>query len=268
MKYKSIIDTHTHSVNSFDGHHTCHELCKGIIENGGIGIAITDHCDIDGLKREAFESFEKQYNEVEEAKKDFDSIKVYKGIELGQPLYEKELSEELLEKFNFDFVLGSVHNLKNMEDFYFLDYSQYDIYQLLHRYFEAVLDVAKWNKTDSIAHLTYPLRYIVAREKINVDMSRFDDIIEEIFEAIISNEKALELNVSGLSMEMNDTLPSPEYIKRFHDMGGKYVTVGSDSHYCEKVCNNIDKGYDILKSCGYDYFTVFENRQPKLIKID
>ena len=77
MKYKSIIDTHTHSVNSFDGHHTCHELCKGIIENGGIGIAITDHCDIDGLKREAFESFEKQYNEVEKAKKVFDSIKVY-----------------------------------------------------------------------------------------------------------------------------------------------------------------------------------------------
>ena len=165
-------------------------------------------------------------------------------------------------------MLGSVHNLKNMEDFYFLDYKQYDIYSLLQQYFNSLLDLAKWNKTDSLAHLTYPLRYIVAREKIDVDMSKFDDIIEEIFSVIIANNKAIELNVSGLSMDMNDTLPNKAYIKKFHDMGGKYVTVGSDSHYFDKVCNNIDKGYDILKECGFDSFTIFEKRQPKLITIE
>ena len=69
-------------------------------------------------------------------------------------------------------------------------------------------------------------------------------------------------------MDMNDTLPNKKYIKKFHDMGGKYVTVGSDSHYFDKVCNNIDKGYDILKACGFDSFTIFEKRQPKLITIE
>ena len=125
----------------------------------------------------------------------------------------------------------------------------------------------KWNVTDSLAHLTYPLRYIVAREHIEVDLTRFDDIIEEIFKTLIFNEKALELNVSGLSMDMKDTLPNKSYIKRFHDMGGRYVTVGSDSHFAGKVCCNIDKGYKILTDCGYTHFTVFEKRQPKLIEI-
>ena len=268
MKYKNIFDTHTHSINSFDGHHSCKQLCEGIIKNGGIGIAITDHCDIDGTKDGCWDFEDKQFAEVLEAKEEFHQIKVYNGVELGQPLFEKELSEAFLSKYDFDFVLGSVHNLKNMEDFYFLDYKQYDIYSLLQQYFNSLLDLAKWNKTDSLAHLTYPLRYIVAREKIDVDMSKFNDIIEEIFSVIIANNKAIELNVSGLSMDMNDTLPNKAYIKKFHDMGGKYVTVGSDSHYFDKVCNNIDKGYDILKECGFEHFTVFEKREPKLITIE
>ncbi len=268
MKYKNIFDTHTHSINSFDGHHSCKQLCEGIIKNGGIGIAITDHCDIDGTKDGCWAFEDKQFAEVIEAKKAFPQIKVYKGVELGQALFEKELSEAFLSKYDFDFVLGSVHNLKNMEDFYFLDYKQYDIYSLLQQYFNSLLDLAKWNKTDSLAHLTYPLRYIVAREKIDVDMSKFNDIIEEIFSIIIANNKAIELNASGLSMDMNDTLPNKAYIKKFHDMGGKYVTVGSDSHYFDKVCNNIDKGYDILKKCGFEHFTVFEKREPKLITIE
>ena len=268
MKYKNIFDTHTHSINSFDGHHSCKQLCEGIIKNGGIGIAITDHCDIDGTKDGCWAFEDKQFAEVIEAKKEFPQIKVYNGVELGQALFEKELSEAFLSKYDFDFVLGSVHNLKNMEDFYFLDYKQYDIYSLLQQYFNSLLDLAKWNKTDSLAHLTYPLRYIVAREKIDVDMSKFNDIIEEIFSVIIANNKAIELNVSGLSMDMNDTLPNKAYIKKFHDMGGKYVTVGSDSHYFDKVCNNIDKGYDILKECGFEHFTVFEKREPKLITIE
>ena len=268
MKYRNIFDTHTHSVNSFDGHHSCKQLCEGIIKNNGIGIAITDHCDIDGMKDDCWSFQDKQFNEVLEAKAEFQQITVFNGVELGQGLFEKELSEKFLSAYDFDFVLGSVHNLKNMEDFYFLDYKQCDIYSLLQQYFNALLDLVKWNQTDSLAHLTYPLRYIVAREKINVDMSKFNDIIEEIFDTVIKNEKAIELNVSGLSMDMNDTLPNKKYIKKFHDMGGKYVTVGSDSHYFDKVCNNIDKGYDILKECGFDSFTIFEKRQPKLITIE
>lgn len=268
MKYLNIFDTHTHSIHSFDGHHSCEELCKGIIKNGGIGIAITDHCDIDGMKSDCWEFEDKQFADVLKAKDKFADLTVLNGVELGQPLFQKELSEKFLQKYDFDFVLGSVHNLENMEDLYFLDYKKYDVYQLLHQYFDALLDLAKWNKADSLAHLTYPLRYIVAREKINIDMSKFDDVIEQIFSVIISNEKAIELNVSGLSMEMNDTLPNKKYIKMFKDMGGKYVTVGSDSHYRDKVCNNIDKGYDILKECGFDSFTVFEKRQPKLITIE
>ena len=268
MKYRNLIDTHTHSIHSFDGNHTCAQMCDGAIANGGAGICITDHCDIEMKDFKPKEFVEKAYADVEEMKKDYKGkLLVLNGIELGQGIFRKEYSEEILESHKYDFVLGSIHNLENMEDFYFLDYKQFDIHDLLKRYFEALLKLAEWNKTDSLAHLTYPLRYIVAREHIHVDMTKFDGLINAIFETIISNNKAIELNVSGLFMDMNDTLPNISYIKRFHDMGGKYVTVGTDSHYSERVCVGIDRGLDILRECGYEYFTIFKDRKPVYIPI-
>lgn len=267
MGYRNLVDTHTHSINSFDGNHTVAEMCEGVIKNGGVGICITDHCDIDMSNYDP-QVFDKAFNDIEHAKVKYaGQLYVYNGLELGQGIYMKERSLEVLNSRDYDFVLGSIHNLENMEDFYFLDYKDYDVYDLLQRYFEDLLKLAEWNVTDSLAHLTYPLRYIVAREHIDVEMSRFDDIIDSIFEALIKNNKALELNVSGLFMPINDTLPNINYIKRFHDMGGKYVTVGTDSHYSDKVCMGLDKGYDILKQCGFDCFTVFEKREPKLLQI-
>ncbi len=269
MKYKNIYDLHTHSDNSFDGNHSCILLCEGACSNGGRGIAITDHCDIDG-KDYDFRAFStNQYVEAFKAKSAFkEKLDVLIGIELGQGIYEKEKSLDILGSFKYDFILGAIHNLENREDFYFMTYEDKDVKALLREYFETVLKLAQWNKTDSIAHLTYPLRYISGRDGIEVDICDYYDIIDEIFKTIISNEKALELNVSGLYSEIGDTLPNKSLIKRYHDMGGKYVTVGSDSHYCEKVCIGIDKGYDILKECGYTQFTVFKNRQPILIDIE
>lgn len=264
FKYKNIIDTHTHSINSFDGNHSVYDMCQGVIEKGGIGIAITDHVDIDGDDYDT----KKQYEDIVNIKGSFYDLTVMTGIELGQGVFRKEKSERLLSTYNYDFVLGSIHNLDGMEDFYFLDYKKFDIDNLLTQYFSALYELAKWDMTDSIAHLTYPLRYIIAREHINIDISKYYDIIDEIFREIIKNNKALELNTSGLFMDMKDTLPNKSFIKRFHDLGGKYVTVGSDSHYKEKVCQGLDVGLDILLECGFDSFTIFKERTPVLVPIE
>ena len=269
MKYSNIYDMHTHSDNSFDGNHSCILLCEGACANGGKGIAITDHCDIDS-KDYDFRAFStNQFVEASRAKTAFkNKLEVLRGLELGQGIFEKEKSLQILDNFDYDFILGAIHNLENREDFYFMDYKDKDIKALLNEYFEDILKLAEWNKTDSIAHLTYPLRYITGRDGIKVDICDYYDIIDSIFETIIRNEKALEINVSGLFGELGDTMPNIKLVKRYHDMGGKYITVGSDSHYYDRVCVGIDRGYDILLKCGFTQFTIFKNRQPILIDIE
>jgi len=268
MKYKNIIDMHTHSDNSFDGHHSCVLLCEGTIDNGGRGIAITDHCDIDD-KTYDFRAFSlNQYVQSYSAKKAFEGkILVMQGLELGQGIYEKEKSLDILDSYNYDFILGSIHNLKDTPDFYYLDYNDDNIDELLSKYFEAELELAEWDKTDSLAHLTYPLRYICGRDKLEVDLAKYSEIIDAIFETLIKNKKSLELNVSGLFTEFNNTMPTVELIKRYYDLGGRYITVGTDSHYYNKVCIGIDRGYDLLKKCGFSAFTIYKNREPIQIEI-
>ena len=269
MKYNNIYDMHTHSNNSFDGNHSCILLCENAIAKGAKGIAITDHLDIDDDTYDVRTFTTNQFVQTYSAKRTFKrQLKVCQGIELGQGIYRKEYSEKIMSTFRYDIVLGSIHNLENMKDFYFLDYKDYDVNELLMRYFEAELQLAEWDKTDSLAHLTYPLRYIQGNYKIDVDLSAYNEIIDAIFETLIKNGKALELNVSSIACYHRDTMPGKAYIKRFKELGGKYVTVGSDSHYCYSICNGIDKGYDILKECGFEYFTVFEDRTPHLIPIE
>ncbi|MGN0521267.1 MAG: PHP domain-containing protein, partial [Eubacterium sp.] len=186
MKYTNIVDMHTHSDHSFDGNDSCIELCENAISNGAMAIAITDHCDIDGADMDVRALCSNQFVETAKVKSIFrGDLLVIQGLEIGQGIYRKNETEQIFKDYPYDFILGSLHNLENMEDFYFLDYKQYDVYELLQRYFEGLLELSQWGAFDSLAHLTYPLRYIIAREKIDVDMTRFSEIIDAIFEALI-----------------------------------------------------------------------------------
>lgn len=268
MKYKNIIDMHCHSSLSFDAEDSCNALCESAVQMGAIAIAITDHCDIDGS--DDYDVFcKEQFEATQKAKNKYDGrLVVYQGLEIGQGIYRKEQVEKYLELYDYDFILGSLHNLENMEDFYFLNYDECDYYALLNRYFDDLLKLCQWGAFDSLAHLTYPLRYIVGREKKIVDLSSFSEVIDEIFITLINNNKALEINTSGLFGELGDTLPGKELIKRYKALGGKYITVGSDSHYAKRMCQGIEDGYDIAKSCGFNQVTVFNKREPVLINIE
>ncbi len=269
MKYTNIVDMHTHSDHSFDGNDSCMELCESAIHSGAMAIAITDHCDIDGADLNVRDLCSNQFFETYKVKNIFEGdILVLQGLEIGQGIYRKEETEKLLRDYDYDFILGSLHNLENMEDFYFLDYKKYDVNYLLEKYFEGLFQLCEWGAFDSLAHLTYPLRYIVAREKMNVDISAFSQITDAIFESLIKNKKALEINTSGLFMDINDTLPNISFIRRFRELGGKYITIGSDSHYAKKVCRGIEQGMDIAAKCGFKNITIYEKREPLLVPIE
>lgn len=269
VDYNNIVDLHTHSIFSFDGNDSCDDLCRSAAQKGIKVLAITDHCDIDGKNMDADKLCSSQIAEVSAVREKYaDRLCVLRGLEIGQGIYRRALTEKVCKTYDHDFILGSLHNLENMEDFCFLDYSSFDVYELLSRYFDGLLELSAWGAFDSLAHLTYPLRYIVAREHIDVDMSRYSEVIDSIFENLVKNKKALEINTSGLFMEMQDTLPNISFVKRFKEAGGEYVTVGSDSHYADRVGQGIETGMKIAYDSGFRKITIYKKHQPELINIE
>ena len=177
---------------------------------------------------------------------------------------------ERIGTMKYDFILGSIHNLPDKEDFYYMNFDDesIDYMDLLGQYFEWVLKLAEWGNFDSLAHLTYPLRYIVGNYGKPVDMSRFNEIIDEILITLVRNEKALEINTSGLRKPIGETSPTEDIVKRFNQLGGKYITVGSDAHYAEHLGAGIEEGYKIALRSGFDKIAVYQDRMPTLIPIE
>lgn len=268
MPYRNLIDQHVHTDNSFDGCHSVMFICEKALEYGLRGVAFTDHLDIDSKNISVRKITVPSYIETMKARSAFTGrLIVSAGIELGQPIYNKELADSAVNGLKYDIILASIHNLPDMPDFYFLDYSQYDPVDLLEQYFQKELELARWNGFDSLAHLTYPLRYIIGEQHIDVNMKRFDDIIAEIFETLIKNQKSLEINVSGLRQPLKDMMPGEAYVRLYKKMGGKYITVGSDAHKAYDVGKDCGRALKMAYDCGFREFTLYERREPMQITI-
>lgn len=270
-----LCDLHIHSNNSFDAVSSVDELCEIAINRGLYAIAITDHCEApDIIKGDNCEygCFDKLIpNSIKEAyfakAKYADKLKVLCGVELGEPMHSESCTQKALSYGEYDFILASVHNLRNMEDFYFMNYTKIDVNELLKKYFDELIETASFNDFDSLSHLTYPLRYIIAQKGQLPDLSIFSEQIDTIFNILIKNNKALEINVSGLFKEMKTTLPDEPLVRRFKELGGKYITIGTDSHNADSVGVGIREGIAVAKKAGFTQYTIFEKRKPILIDI-
>lgn len=273
---KIICDSHTHSENSFDATSSVDEMCITAIDRGLYAIAITDHCEAPFIRFGAdceFGDFNVQiprsFSDATAAREKYrGKLKVLRGLELGEPMHDPKATEQALSYGDFDFVLASVHNLKNMQDFYYMNYSGVDVDKLLGMYFEELAQTAGFERFDSLSHLTYPLRYIVAGTGRFPDLSKHGECIDKIFKILIKNKKALEINVSGLFKELKTTLPDEKLVRRFRELGGEYITIGTDAHSAEMVGVGLEQGIAVAKRAGFSQYAIYENHQPIMIDIE
>lgn len=279
-----IIDCHTHSRNSSDADNdTVRERCIKAMEIGLDAMAITDHCEINRFYEKSHYNitkpliydefgFEKGFrasiSETCEAKDEFKGkFNLICGVELGQATYDTTLADKILLDERIDFVIGSVHELPNHEDFAFLDYSKEDIPKLMEENFQEVLKLCKWNGFDVLGHLTYALRYIEGEYGCEVDLKPYKDIIAEIFKTIIKNGKGIEINSSGLRQKYKKAFPDLEFVKLYKDLGGEILSVGSDCHKTSDLAAGIPKAIEIAKAAGFEKIAYFKKRKPYFINI-
>ena len=259
-------DSHTHTSFSFDSEAPAEIMAQRAVELGIEHYTFTDHLEINMENAvEVAENGAKTIPLLQEKYKD--KINLYFGIELGQALHNKVLSEKILADYDFDFVIGSLHNIEGEEDFYFIDYTRIDVDEILRRYFDELLDLAQWDGFDVLGHITYPLRYICGKYGIDVDMTKYSDAVDEIFRTIIRNGKGIEINTSGLFTEIKQTSPDLPLVKRYRELGGEIITIGSDAHYPERVGAGIREAIETARAAGFTKISYFEKRKPKFINI-
>lgn len=269
-----IVDYHIHTEYSFDWPTLLpgriFDICETALKNGVSQIAVTDHLDANTASSGEIMMLdvEQERHDVMRAKKCYEGrLDVIYGIELGQPHQASELASRILSNYDFEFVIGSYHNNVDAEDFSLIDYAHTPAETLI-KYYENYLcetvDHIKWGvgKFSTLGHLGYPLRYFIRNnltDIVNPYDEKYMKTVKRIFELLIKHGIALEVNTSGWRQGMNNTMPLDGMIQCYVDMGGKLITVGSDSHGAHFIGSNVEKEYGILYRLGVREISAFKN---------
>ena len=261
-----MFDFHMHSRVSFDGHDTGLAMALAAKEHGLREICFTDHLDYDPLGKMGKLDFDTDAYNAEYDHLEVPGLTIRRGMEFGMDRKNVAQFKKDLQRRPFDFVLGSIHFVDDL-DVYFEDFWRNKTIFLAERRCleETLVCVELHNDFDVLAHLTYisktrchpaprPVRYEDHRE-----------VIDEILKVLVRKGKGLEINTSGVD-RCGDYLPPMEMVRRFRELGGEIVTIGSDAHRTNRVGQYSFAVCELLKDI-FGHVCTFENRQPVFHKL-
>ena len=268
-------DMHMHTWFSTDSEACPRDMADKAVRKGLKTICFTDHFDKDDLEwgEEGIFDVDAYFVEMQKLQEEYaGKLNIRIGIELGLRTYLKDYYEELTKKYPFDFVIGSVHNVPYKKDAegnilytdpaaekLFTDRTDKEAYRLM---METTLENVRTSDCfQTLGHLDYVVRYGKSREK-EYSYTDYADIIDEILKLLIEKEKGLEVNSAGLKYGLPFAHPHPDVLKRYRELGGEIITIGADAHKPEHVAYDFAKAEEILKSCGFKYYTEFFEQKP------
>ena len=268
-------DMHMHTWFSTDSEACPRDMADEAVRKGLKTICFTDHFDKDDLEwgEEGIFDVDAYFVEMQKLQEEYaGKLNIRIGIELGLRTYLKDYYEELTKKYPFDFVIGSVHNVPYKKDAegnilytdpaaekLFTDRTDKKAYRLM---METTLEnVRTSDYFQTLGHLDYVVRYGKSREK-EYSYTDYADIIDEILKLLIEKEKGLEVNSAGLKYGLPFAHPHPDVLKRYRELGGEIITIGADAHKPEHIAYDFAKAEEILKSCGFKYYTEFFEQKP------
>lgn len=263
-------DVHMHTFFSHDSKAHPEEMIQEAIRRGLTMICFTDHYDKDYMEWGAESIFEpKEYFEMllplQEKYKEHIDIRI--GVELGLQPHLADYYGEFVARYPFDFVIGSVHALQGTDPAYgkiFQDKSDEEVYRLAFE--ETLTDIKAIKDFDVLGHLDYVTRY--GKEGTDIySYQKYADYIDPILQEIIDQGKGLEMNMAGIKYGLAYAHPHKDILKRYRELGGEILTVGADGHRPEHIAYSFDLVDDILRECGFRYYTEFQKRKPYFVKI-
>ena len=266
----TVVDCHIHTKYSHDS--TCEPMahCAAAVERGLSGICFTDHCDLEyAYKMDVVTPIVDSVKEAAECGETYKkSLRVYSGVEFSEALWDMDTYERMISAAAYDCVLGSIHAVQYKN--YTVPYSHIDFSAMtaedvrgyLHAYFGEMKETMLRCDMDVLTHLTCPLRYIVGKYGLRVDMAEYEAEIDEILQIAVNRHLALEINTSGIGSFYGEYMPYESILRTFRKKGGYLITLASDAHTADRVGNGFAQAVALLKSIGFANAYYYKQRMP------
>ncbi len=264
-----LTDNHTHTHFSTDSEASVREQIEAAIKSGLSGITITDHLDPEFPLDASMFMFDidEYFKEISPLKDEYKGqINVLIGVEIGMRTDQEKLLNKLAASYPFDTVIGSIHVVENFDPYYPEYWNKYGVKEGLNLFFETTKRcVEMYDFYDSLGHIDYIFRY--APDKGAGFSAKDFPVIDDILRTLIDKDKALEINTAGLKYGLAEPHPCSYVLKRYHELGGRKITIGSDGHKPEHIAYGFEtlKGY--LNGCGFSEYVRYVGRKENIIRL-
>ena len=262
-----MIDYHIHSDISGDCSVSMMRMAEAAQRKGLKEICFTEHIDIDFPGDIDFVFDMGEYDEAFcEVKAAFAELNIRKGIEAGLETATKDTMSALVSRHRLDYVIGSKHLVTGLDPFgseLWRTCSQREAYEAYLQ--ECIESVKECGFFDVFGHLGYISKFCPFEDSL-MRYADYGDMIDELLKILADKGKGLEVNTSGLKAT-GSVMPEMPIVKRFFELGGEIVTVGSDAHDEASVGRATKETMQQLARAGFKYVCAFDNRKPRFIAI-
>lgn len=300
-----LCDCHLHTCFSGDSETPVQAQLDRAISLGMHAVCITDHHDWDapdeqGRKSDRFLlDFPNYIPALREIREEYrGKLDMGIGVELGLQLHARQDTENVMKLYGdaLDFIIGSIHFVDHY-DVYYPQWFAMDVSEprsderCIHasrriptreeaeavtcekeaaryrHFFEVTLKrLEAYDCFDTLGHLDFVVRYGPNRNQF-YDFKTYGDIISAILELLIRKDKALEVNTGGFKYGLGHPNPCEEVLKRYRELGGRLLTVGSDAHVPGFVGYEFDRTAEMLQSLGFKEYALYRNRVPQMLPL-
>ena len=269
------IDYHVHTAFSPDCDTPMAAQVARAAELGLDELCFTDHLEL-GLKQWIGHEtdFEACRRACEELRRSPGAPVLRFGAEAGISCTPEEFERltAILRGSRFDFVIASAHvvgDTNPMEPDFFEGRS---FPEACRAYLAALLEGLR--KLDPalyscVGHVDFPVKGRLRQGEPQAALlwEYAPDELDEIFRLAIGEGKCVEINTSPFPL-LGGRRPELGWLRRYAELGGEYVTIGSDSHRTELLSCGFELAVELAREAGIRYIAVYEDMRPSMLPIE
>ncbi|GIH20977.1 PHP domain-containing protein [Rugosimonospora africana] len=259
------VDNHVHSQWSFDteGQASMARACEQALALGLPALAFTEHVewtdwiddDVIATDPMTLKWWDKirpldvtgYFADIEECRERYKPLRIFSGVEAGEPHLFAGSIKGVLATGPFDRVLGSLHAVPYGGDLVAAE----SLFRLLGSYDEAmrcyfaelIRMIEGVGEFEVLAHLDYPRRYWPGGSQL-FDEPKFEEEYRAVLRALAGTGRVLEVNTKS-------PMATADLMRWWREEGGRAVSFGSDAHRPWLVGGRFDVAVDVVEAAGF-----------------
>ena len=229
------------------------DIVRRSIDAGVKVIAFTDHIDFnpkDGSY--GFYDYKKARETVFALREKFGKdLNILFGGEVGyESIRDSEIRQYLKNK-EFDFLIGSLHDVEDEIIKIWVPMVEKKRKGRIYKpYYDEMYHLVESGLFNVMGHFDYYKKYSNNPEEARQLWVDYTEEIRNIFMLALERNMVLEINTSGLRQAPKEQYPAEGIVKLYKEMGGSYVSIGSDAHRPDHLMFGLERGYKIIKKYG------------------